>query len=447
MRHTLVVVVVGCLLLGAELDAQQAQTPQAPVPRQPPVVSVQRLPSWLRVGLEHRGRLEAPVNSLFNSTRDDAYWLNRFRFDVRVKPSPMLSFQVQVQDAQVFGRNPKPDGPPYEDTLDLRMAFADVGQTGKSPVVLRLGRQELAFGEQRLVGHVSWTNTARTFDAARVTLARKAYRLDAFASSVVAMRDGDFNRSGQGEAFHGAYAVFTTLVPNTSIEPFALVRTVRALTSETGFLGELRSVTFGGRVVGKLSGRFDYNTEMALQRGALATDDVRAWAGHWVVGRTLVPPISMRVFGEYNYASGDEHAADGTRGTFDQLYPTPHDKYGLADQIGWRNIHHLRAGVEVKPAPRLALSGGYHSWWRASLTDNVYSAAGAVLVRSMPGLRESHIGQELDAQVTYSLNPRIQVHGGYAHIIPGAFLNAATPGERYSFPFVMVTSAILKGDR
>ncbi len=46
------------------------------------------------------------------------------------------------------------------------MAFADIGQTGKSPVLFRAGRQELAFGEQRLVGHVSWTNTGRTFDAA-----------------------------------------------------------------------------------------------------------------------------------------------------------------------------------------------------------------------------------------------------------------------------------------
>ena len=31
--------------------------------------------------------------------------------------------------------------------------------------------------------------------------------------------------------------------------------------------------------------------------------------------------------GEYNFASGDEDPADNVRGTFDQLYPTPHDKY------------------------------------------------------------------------------------------------------------------------
>jgi hypothetical protein len=439
---------------GTGAGAQQpapasAQTAQPPVPRPAPVpvTSAQRLPDWLRVGIEHRGRAEGPMNVGFNGSRNDAYWLNRFRFDVRVKPSRLLSFQVQAQDAQVFGRNVKPDAPPFEDTLDLRMAFADIGQTGKSPVLLRVGRQELAFGEQRLVGHVSWTNTGRTFDAAKLTLARKAYRIEAFASSVVAMRDGDFNRSGQGEAFHGVYASLPTLVPRATVEPFALVRNVRTAVSEAGERGHLQSTTLGARFFGKLPAGFDYNTEMAIQRGSLASDDVRAWAGHWVLGRTLAPRTALRVFGEYNYASGDPDPADGHRNTFDQLYPTPHDKYGLADQIGWRNMHHARAGLELKPTSRLAVSGGYHSWWRASTTDNVYGASSAVLVRPLPGFSAKHIGQELDVQATYTVSPRVQVHAGYAHIIPGPFLEAATPGKGYTFPFLMVTSAILKGDR
>jgi hypothetical protein len=84
-----------------------AQAPPQPIPRAAtvPAPAAQPLPDWLRVGLEHRGRLEGPVNAGFNDTRDDAYWLNRFRFDVRVKPSRLLSFHVQAQEAQVFGWN------------------------------------------------------------------------------------------------------------------------------------------------------------------------------------------------------------------------------------------------------------------------------------------------------------------------------------------------------
>ena len=407
----------------------------------------QRLPEWLRVGVEHRGRLEGPANAGFNDTRDDAYWLNRFRFDVQVKPSRLLSFRVQAQDAQVFGRNNKPDAPPFEDALDLRMAYADIGQTGKSPVLVRLGRQELAFGEQRLVGHANWVNTARTFDAARVTLARNTFRIDGFASSVVTMRDGDFNRSRQGESFYGAYSSFEAIVPKATVEPYVLARNVRTATAESGVLGRLESVTVGARWVGKLVAGLDYNTEMALQRGSLASDDISAWAGHWLIGRTTGTRGSLRVSSEYNYASGDRDPKDGKRNTFDQLYPTAHDKYGLADQVGWRNVRHLRTAVDVKPNPKWTFSGSYHSWWLASMTDGLYAASGAVLVPPVAGFTNRHVGQELDAQATYPISPRVQLSGGYAYIIPGAFLKAATPGKGYSFPYVMVTSTILKGDR
>ena len=55
-------------------------------------------------------------------------------------------------------------------------------------------------------------------------------------------------------------------------------------------------------------------------------------------------------------ASGDANPADGIRGTFDQLYPTAHDKYGLADQVGWRNIHHVRVGFDITPIKATPIS-------------------------------------------------------------------------------------------
>ena len=117
------------------------------------------------------------------------------------------------------------------------------------------------------------------------------------------------------------------------------------------------------------------------------------------------------------------------------------------DQVDWRNVHHLRTALDAKPNAKWTLSGSYHSWWLASTSDALYAAGGAVLLRPVAGFTESHVGQELDVQATYPLSPRVQVSGGYAYIIPGAFLKAATPGKGYSFPYVMVTSTILRGDR
>ena len=167
-----------------------------------------------------------------------------------------------------------------------------------------------------------------------------------------------------------------------SSSPYEFVRNTRNLRTEAGAPGTLTSSTTGVRMVGKFSPLTDYNIEMAVQRGSLAADDISAWAGHWLVGRTMTRASkTYRAFGEYNYASGDETPGDGKRGTFDQLYPTPHDKYGLADQVGWKNIHHLRTGIEMRPQPRLTIGSSYHSFWLATARDALYTAGGAVLAR------------------------------------------------------------------
>src|SRR4029079_4832001 len=134
-----------------------------------------------------------------------------------------------------------------------------------------------------------------------------------------------------------------TLLPKQAIEPYFFWRQSRNFTAELGGVAPLHQATTGLRMAGKVPAGFDYSGEVAVQSGSVGPDDVRAWAGHSAVGQTHG---RARVLGEYNYASGDANSTDGKRGTFDQLYPTGHDKLGLSDQVGWRNIHNARAGVE-----------------------------------------------------------------------------------------------------
>jgi hypothetical protein len=322
------------------------------------------------------------------------------------------------------------------------MAFADVG-TAQSRVAARVGRQELVFGEQRLVGHVSWLNAARTFDAAKVTLRAPALSLDVFGASVVRILDGRFDRSGNGTRFAGAYATAPTLIPLGTLEPYVFFRRDVNLPTETLAAGNLAQTTIGVRLAGRLPARLDYGVEMALQRGSLGTDDVSAWAGHWQLRESFAGAGTVKLTGEYNYASGDEDPADGVRGTFDQLYPTPHDKYGLADQIGWKNIHHVRAGFEITPVRALPIATNYHSWWLAERRDGIYTAGSAALVRVAGGAAGRHVGQEIDVQVTRALTPQLQLAAGYAHIFTGSFLKQATPGASYHHPFVMATYTFL----
>jgi hypothetical protein len=402
------------------------------------------LPGWIRTRGEFRDRMEGPAGAGFTRGRDDLYWLNRFRFNLAIQPTRFLSFQVQAQDARVAKKTVGPVAPPFRDVFDLRLAYADIGNAQNSPLLVRVGRQELVFGEQRLVGHVSWLNTARTFDGARVTFRGSRFQVDGFGSSVVAIRDGEFNRSEFGSSrFFGVYGSTAAVVPDSAVDPYVFYRFAQNLPSELGPVGDLRAATIGVRWVGKLSARLDYGIELALQTGSLGPDDVRAWAGHWQIRQTVVTKYALRLVEEYNFASGDSNPADGRRETFDQLYPTPHDKYGLADQVGWRNIHHLRTGLEVTPVTNLTLTTNYHSWWLADARDAFYGAGSAVVARVPGGAAHRHVGQEVDAQAFFTVSPQIQLASGYAYIFPGKFLDEATPGAAYSYPYVMVTYVFL----
>jgi hypothetical protein len=430
--------------ISPELSPTQVPSPPDSATAKPPLPNRANevLPEWLRLRGEFRLRSEGFDGGGFDDAREDLYWLSRFRISAAMTPSRHLGFQLQVQDARVAKKTSAPTGTPFRAPFDLRMAFADIG-SARGPFTLRVGRQELAYGEQRLVGHVSWLNAARTFDGVKATFRTRAFLVDAFGTSVVRTLENELDKSGNGNRFAGVYATTATIVPQATLEPYMFWRRDVDLRTETGATGDLGQATVGMRIAGRLPARLDYGVEMVIQRGSLGSDDVRAWAGHWQIREALPGAAAVRLIGEYNYASGDKDPGDARRGTFDQLYPTPHDKYGLADQIGWKNVHHLRAGTELPPLKALTLSANYHSWWLAERRDGIYTAGGVLLARIATGAARRHVGQELDVQLARALTPQLQFAAGYAHVFPGAFLEQATPGASYRHPYVMVTYVFL----
>lgn len=399
------------------------------------------MPAWLRVRGEFRERVEGFDNAGFNESRDDMYFLSRFRFNAATT-SRYVGTTVQVQDARVAKKSVGPTGAPFKAPFDLRMAFADVG-TANSRVIARVGRQELAFGDQRLVGPSNWTNAGRTFDAAKVTFKTPAVQLDLFGASVVRILDGEFDKSGNGNRFAGAYATSAKIIPKGSVDPYVFFRRDVNQRAESGTLGSLSQVTTGARFAGRMPARLDYNVEMDIQAGSLGPDSVSAWAGHWQLRETIPGKLTPHITAEYNFASGDEDPADGTRGTFEQLYATAHDKYGLADQVGWRNIHDVRLGFDISPFSATPITVNYHSYWLAESRDALYAASGAALARIPAGAASRKVGQEIDVQVSRPLSQQLAFAAGYSHLFAGPFLKEATPGRSYTGPFVMLTYVFL----
>ena len=416
--------------------AQDAPPRQAEVSR--PVQRLSRAePDWLTIGAQYRFRFESRDTQRYERGNDDAYGLNRVLIDVGVKPKPWLDFHFQGQDARAPGK--KNATPIFRDPFDVRQAWVQFGDSEDGWVRLRAGRQELLYGAQRLVGPLDWLNTARQFDAVKVNIGRKGLNLDLFAASVVVVDDRAFNKSRDGNNLHGAYARLDRLVSKGSLDVYTFWKTTPRVVGERG-AGDADLYTTGFRFTRPLAGRFDVETEMARQYGSFGADDIEAWGGYWILGYS--PPgmsWSPRFSVEYQYGSGDDDPADGKRGTFDQLFPTGHLYQGTADQIGWRNVQNVRAGVTFKPLAKTSITFDYFSFWLAARRDNLYAVNGAVSVRAPEGGAQSkHIGEEVDAILTWKPAAHATVGAGVGYFFTGNFLTETTPGRRHVFTYLFL---------
>lgn len=298
----------------------------------------------------------------------------------------------------------------------------------------------MTYGDGRLVGALPWANTARTFDGARGAVSGKGYRVDAFASSVVKVEQDKFDKHVPGNNFYGAYGSLSRLGPKVALEPFVFWRRQSNLASEAGTSGTMNFGTYGVRLFGKLPSHLDYDTQMAVQSGSLADESIAAWAGHWLLGYTFASaPLKPRLFGEYNQATGDENPSDNKKGTFDQLYPTAHDKYGLTDLVGWQNMKHFRGGLDLAIAKGWLATTRYSRYSLAEARDALYTGGGAVLARSIDGTAGTDVGQEIDFVTSGKLKPTLGLSAGLGYFKPGTFLKATTPGKPYTYPYVMLT--------
>ncbi len=410
------------------------QTPKPPEIRQPSSYVNRETPAWLSVGAVYRFRIEGRSGIGFEPGRQDAYGLSRLLVHVGIQPKPWLKVFVQGQDARAPG---KQDATPFfRDPMDLRQAYVELGEIERGWLRVRAGRQDLLYGAQRLIGPLDWSNTARQFDAVKLTVGKKDMSMDVFSASVVRIDDTAFNRSRSGENLHGLYGGLNKLFPNTTFEPYLLWKTQPATGSLT--VRDADVYTAGFRLLRPLPAGFDTAVELARQFGHFGPQDVSAWGAYGILGYT--PPalkLSPRFSVEYTYGSGNRNPADPTVRTFDQLFPTGHLYLGVADLVGWRNIKAARGGVELKPHAKLQLAVDVFSFWLASPQDHLYNAGGRIAARAPEGgVRDTHVGEELDITLVYKPAPYLTVGAGFGYLFPGKFLKRNTPGSATSFPYL-----------
>lgn len=401
-----------------------------------------RLPQWLRLSGEFRTRVEGRTSYGFGPGRDDGYGLTRVRLNLDITPNSWFHAFVQGRDSEVIGADPTHVTTSMKDVFDLSQAYVEFRNGENGWFGLKAGRQEMFFGDERLIGRSNWSNASRTFDAVRLMLRSQKHgaRLDFFASSVVRNRFTSFDQVQPGRNFYGVNLALTKLVPKATLEPYVYLKTVPSVTGADKQTGNERLYTSGLRWSGTIPGGFDYRARYSLQSGHFANNSIRAWAWYGVLGYTIPKSrVEPRFSLEYNYASGNRSIGGAVTGTFDLLYPTTHQWRRATDLFGEQNIKDLKLGFNFRPLRKMRVYIDYSDLKLASRYDSLYDTTGAVLVKvPKSGALSTDIGKELDIYATYDVNRRLQVGAGIGHLYAGRFLKQNTPGGSVSYPYVFL---------
>lgn len=364
----------------------------------------------------------------FEEGNNTDFLLHRYRFSVNLQPMSWLQLYGELQDARAAWL-PNPDAS-VKDRLDIRQAYVTLGGE-RVWWDLKVGRQKFSYGAtERMIGVSEWSNTARVFDAVRLGLHHGSDRIDVFASSVVINDVDNWDHHQQGNNLHGIYASLGSPIRDAKVEPYALMRTSRRGVNDVGVEGKYHSYTYGTRTSGSFRKVWSYDVDLQGQRGAIAGTPLRAWAVLTLLQRAF-PKVKWQpsLLGEFSFASGDRRRGDGEVNTLDQLYPTNHYFYGIADQVARRNAKAVRGALALKPRGWLTVRVEGNGLWLASRYDALYSANGAISVPAIAGGSAStRIGQELDLITTMKVSRYYDIGVQAGRLFAGPFLKAHTKG-------------------
>ena len=420
----------------ADSEAPPARDPSpAPAATDAPTDWSEILPG-LTVGSQLRLRGESRRNARFDRTRpgnDEDYLLSRFRVGLTWEPSERVTGLVELQDARMLGEEAISDTRTpniFADRLDIHQAYLEVGLPGSAvvPVSLRIGRQKLVYGSQRMVSPLEWVNTARVFDGARIAIEPGPGRgLDAFATRLVPVSPTGLNdhRPTASRMFnsqlHGVYYTDASLLPGGRVEGYWLLRREARLDDAVHTVGARIDATHGA---------WGFDGELARQTGRHGGLPHRAALVHVGGSFTAELPGRPKLGAAFNYGSGDDHPADGVHGTFDQLYPLGHAYYGYMDLFALQNLRNTEMTIETALPGNARLRVGVQDFVLAAPgADAWYNVAGAVVHRAPGEALSAHVGNEVDVTLRIPLG-QVGLEVGYSRFFGGAYLRGADFAQR-----------------
>jgi len=408
----------------------------------------------VEVSGEIRVRPEMQNNYDFNKNVSDnkEFTGQRTRVNFKAGGDDAFGF-VQLQDARYWGQNTGLDlsnweAPPAPnsvassrglESVDMHQGYLQVNSLFGLPVGLRAGRQELAYGSQRLLGHLGWQDNARAHDAYKLMVGLG----DLGSIDVIKAKQSEKNVSGNSTSdgdLDGIYAMLK--VAGLNLDAYYLRwqtelyhnADATATPPVSEWLGGRNVSTMGVRVAGK-AGPADYTIEYVIQGGDWgvsktdASKIVAQDASAMSIAAGFTPMEGTRAGFEYNTGSGDAKDSADTHGTFVFPNHTNHAHYGYMDLFSWGNMNDIAVKLETNQMG-IKIQFDYHILSLAQATDDWLNVVGTGALMTancvdadgapIAECKETDAGSEIDITVAKGLTESTKLVVGYSMFTPGA---------------------------
>lgn len=422
----------------------------------PPVTTAAK-----QITLGGQGRVRYQSFPAPNKEELDFFTNYRFRLNIDVTVTDSLSFFLQPQKAGVFGNGETGTGTDVSlsavqvdqatgsgtgtGDFTLHQGYLDFKQIGGAPLNLRIGRFEYGIGGHRLIGNFDWSQRARSFDGAQLSVAIPA----AGTLSLFAFRLTGEMESGPLPA--GDRNLDTDLLGfyfNTPLAPMSQTELTLLNDRKLPGLPDSSRFTAGIKIerapllsplafVSPLTGPL-WRAEYYKQWGdRTATQEIDAFLYALRLGYRFDLPLKPMLLAGWEVLSGDDSLTAGDYGAFDTLYATNHIYYGYMDYF-------LNLPGNVQGTQGRGLRDGFVRFHltpleMAGLAVDVHRFS---LDAEMNG--EDQLGTEIDLTLFAQLNKMTSVLVGYSKFLSDTgmeTLGLIVPGEDPTWGYVMVNVA------
>ncbi len=388
-------------------------------------------------GIRVRGQYLDPV--AFDDRRHaDDFIEQRTRLNLNAVLTEGVNAFLEFQSYDIYGDDfvglrPVRLTVPEDDSGDVELyqGWLEAEKLFDYPLTVRVGRQELAYGREWLLGNRDANSlfSGLSFDTVKLRYTRGDIQIDAWASKLVERRAQETDADTD---FYGLYGTYGTLEELSLDTYWLFVRNAEDDTEPRADTDRLHTV--GGRLFG-IYRAFDYSLEGAYQFGDAAwfrrRADYDAWAIDSVLGYTFddtewEPRLGVGMA----FFSGDDDWYDDDARAFNRLFSDV--EYGeiLDRRADLSNLFVFHAMARAKPIEKLKLDLKWHYYLADQ--DEIYLRSGSFMKRLFgSGRRElqgaAEIGHEIDVSATYDYSNGLSLRAGWAHFFADDALEDGVP--------------------